>query len=239
MVFSAGLGTRLGEITKSVPKALVTINGKTLLQIAVEKCSSEGFDDININIHHHPDKMYAEVRRLRNMGYKINVSDETDSLLDTGGGLYKARHLFDENDFLVYNVDILTDVRLDNLYRYHLQHGKLATLLTRTRKGNRLLMVNDEGRLCGWCNKATGERIVPVDDQNDLKEISFCGIHIINPQIFTLMHEGTYGLMPLYLELAKSYEIMTYKYDDGYWFDVGTPEKLDEARKMLQLPERP
>ena len=237
MIFAAGLGTRLGKITERIPKALVKINGKSLLRIAVEKCVSEGFDEININIHHHPDKMYEEVKRLKKLGYDINVSDETDLLLDTGGGLYKARRLFDDEPFLVYNVDIITDISLRDLYDFHIQHDGLATLLTRTRNGNRFLLVDDDNRLCGWCNKATEEKIISRDLSN-LTEISFCGIHIINPDIFSLMREGVYSLMPLYLELAKTHDIYTFKNNSGYWFDVGTPEKLKEARKALKSPER-
>ena len=236
MIFAAGLGTRLGKITNRIPKALVKINGKSLLRIAVEKCVSEGFDEIIINIHHHPERMYEEVKRLKKLGYDINVSDETDLLLDTGGGLYKALNLFDDNPFLVYNVDIVTDISLKDLYNYHTQHDGLATLLTPTRNGNRFLLVDDDNRLCGWCNKATEEKIISRDIPN-LSEISFCGIHIISPEIFSLMRYGVYSLTPLYLELAKTHDIYTYKDNSGYWFDVGTPEKLKEARKALKSPE--
>jgi N-acetyl-alpha-D-muramate 1-phosphate uridylyltransferase len=101
MIFAAGLGKRLGKITEKIPKALVDINGKTALQIAVEKCSSFGFDDIIINVHHFADMVENEVSRLNKMGFNITVSDERDMLLENGGGLYKARKFFDKNPFLL------------------------------------------------------------------------------------------------------------------------------------------
>ena len=107
MIFAAGLGRRLGKITQTIPKALVDINGKTALHIAVERCSSYGFNDIIINVHHFADMVENEVIKLNDMGFRISVSNERDMLLENGGGLYKARSFFDNNPFLLYNVDII------------------------------------------------------------------------------------------------------------------------------------
>ena len=120
MIFAAGLGKRLGKITENIPKALIDINGKSALQMAVEKCSAHGFNDIIINVHHFSDMVEDEVRRLNKMGFKISVSDEREMLLETGGGLYKARGFFDKSPFLIYNVDIISDLDLSVLYRFHL-----------------------------------------------------------------------------------------------------------------------
>ena len=116
MIFAAGLGTRLGEISREKPKALVDVNGKTALRLAAEKLAAAGFDDLIVNIHHHPALMKEEIERLRSDGLRITVSDETAELLDTGGGLLKARYFFSAEPFLCYNVDIFTDLDISDLH---------------------------------------------------------------------------------------------------------------------------
>jgi NDP-sugar pyrophosphorylase family protein len=235
MIFAAGLGTRLGELTKQIPKALVDINGKSALRIAVEKLTKEGFDDIIVNVHHHPDAMQSAIHNLKSDGFKISVSDEVSELLDTGGGLFKARHFFDNEPFLVYNVDIFSDIDLKALYDAHLASGAVATLAVRHRKGNRMLIIDKKGRLMGWCNNATKEEILTVENKKGLEQIAFTGIHVISPAIFDLMQEGVYSMTSLYLMLAGSHLINTFLYDDGYWFDCGTPANLEKIRKQLTI----
>ena len=233
MILAAGKGTRLGRITERTPKVLVDINGKSILQISVEKCSEYGFDDIIVNVHHFADAVKKEAERLKKSGYKITVSDESKILLETGGGLFRARDFFDESPFLLYNADIVTDLDLSALYRFHEEKKGLATLAVRNRTGNRYFLVNSEGLLSGWCNKASGERIVTVGNDRDLSDIAFSGVHIIEPEIFNYMREGIYTMTSLYLSLASSHRIFTFRCDDGYWFDIGTPENLEIARKYL------
>jgi NDP-sugar pyrophosphorylase family protein len=235
MIFAAGLGKRLGTITENIPKALVDINGKTALHLAVEKCSNQGFDDIIINVHHFADKVEAEVEHLTKTGFKISVSDERGMLLETGGGLYKAREFFDNNPFLIYNVDIISDLDLSSLYRYHLKMKGLATLAVRNRPGNRFFLVNDSGRICGWRNRATGEEILTGKAQGDLSEIAFSGLHIVEPEIFNYMKEGIYTMTDLYLTLSEKHKIYTFRDDSGYWGDIGTPESLEFAKKHLSM----
>jgi NDP-sugar pyrophosphorylase family protein len=162
-------------------------------------------------------------------------------LLETGGGLYKARGFFDSNPFLLCNADTLTDLDLSALYTYHMKMQGLATLAVRNRKGNRYFLVNQEGMLKGWCNKVTGERIIAGEETENLYEIAFSGRHIINPEIFNYMSEGVYTMTALYLHLADSHKIVTFKEDGGYWVTVGTPENLEDARKffsgLLKSPE--
>src|SRR5512139_2994115 len=102
MILAAGKGTRLGEITDTIPKALVDINGKSALRIAVEKCTSSGFNEIIINVHHFADLVEKEANDLKKSGFRITISDEREKLLDTGGGLFKARNFFDTSPFLLY-----------------------------------------------------------------------------------------------------------------------------------------
>lgn len=230
MIFAAGKGTRLGNITGSIPKALVDINGKTALHRAVEKCCKHGFDDIVINVHHFPDLVEMEIRKLREKGYHLSVSDEREMLLETGGGLYKARDFFDEEPFLVYNVDIITDFDLSALYQFHLSKKGLATLAARHRKGNRFFLIDESGIVRGWRNNASGEEILTSSLKEGLAEIAFSGMHIIEPQIFEYMEEGVYSMTTLYLSIAGTHNIYTCVDDNGYWGDIGTPESLENAR---------
>jgi MurNAc alpha-1-phosphate uridylyltransferase len=234
MIFAAGKGTRLGELTINTPKVMMDINGKSMLQHVVEKCAVSGFEDIIVNVHYLAGMVEEEISRLKNLGYKISVSDEKDELLDTAGGLYNARHFFGNEPFLLYNADIFTDLDIRKLYQFHMQQGGLATLAVRNRAGKRFFMVNGDGLLCGWINRESGERIIVRDYIENLEEIAFSSIHIVEPEIFEFMHEGVYSMRSVYLDLASTHEIYTYTCNDGYWFDIGTPEKLEEARNYLK-----
>ena len=233
MIFAAGLGKRLGKITENIPKALVEINGKTALQMAVEKCAEHGFRDILINVHHFADMVEDEVNRLNKMGFRISVSDERDVLLETGGGLFKAREFFDNNPFLIYNVDIVSDLDLGTLYRYHLEKQGLATLVVRKRPGRRFYLIDESGLIRGWRNNETGEQILTSASAERLTEIAFSSMHIVQPEIFNYMNEGIYTMTDLYLRLAKEHNIFTLRCDEGYWVDIGTPESLEIIRGLL------
>lgn len=234
MIFAAGMGKRLGSITQSIPKALVDINGKTVLHRAVEKCSLAGFDDIIINVHHFADQVEEEVQKLNKAGFSVSVSDERDGLLENGGGLYKARDFFDNNPFLLYNVDIISDLDLSALYRLHLQKKGLATLAVRHRPDKKFLLVDDQGQLRGWRNIATKEQRPAGLDDRGLSEIAFSSMHIAEPEIFEYMRDGVYSLIDLYLELVTQHNIFTLKHDEGYWVDVGTPDSLEYVRELLK-----
>jgi len=234
MILAAGRGTRLGKITETIPKVLVDINGKSMLRLAVEKCVAHGFDNIIINVHHFADLVEEEINRLNRLGFRITISDERDLLLDTGGGLYKARKFFDKNPFLLYNADIITDLDISLLVNHHIKNRCLATLAVRNRIGLRYLLVNSEGLLRGWYNKSTGERIITGNSDEILSEIAFSSIHIIEPEIFNYMTSGVYSMTTLYLQLASSYRISTLRFDDGYWYNTGTQEILNEVREKLR-----
>jgi MurNAc alpha-1-phosphate uridylyltransferase len=237
MIFAAGLGTRLGGITGTIPKALVEVNGKTVLQRAVEKCTLYGFSDIIVNVHHFADMVEAEIGRLIKMGFRITVSDERDILLENGGGLYKAREFFDRQPFLLYNVDIISDLDLSALYTAHIKKKGLATLAVRHRPGKRFYLIDNKGLIRGWRNVSTGDQILAGKADTELSEIAFSSMHIMNPEIFTYMKEGIYTFTSLYLELAEKHSINTFLHDEGYWIDIGTPESLEEARQLLSGPD--
>ena len=233
MIFAAGLGKRLGKITEDIPKALVDINGKSVLQLAVEKCTVSGFDDIIINVHHFAGLVEKEVASLKKSGFKISVSDEKEMLLETGGGLYNARGFFDKNPFLIYNVDIISDLDLSALYRFHLEKEGLVTLAVRNRQGNRFYLIDKSGLIRGWRNRATGEQILSGTTSENLSEIAFSGMHIVEPEIFNYMQEGVYTMTNLYLRLSAEHNIFTFRYDEGYWVDIGTPESLEYVRILF------
>jgi len=235
MIFAAGLGTRLGDITKNTPKALVDINGRSALRITAEKLVAAGFRDIIVNIHHHPEAMREEIGKLNSEGFNITISDETKELLDTGGGLYKAREFFDDGPFLVHNADIFSDFDLNSLYSFHIESKALATLAVRHRQGNRMLIIDKGGRLRGWCNNQTKEEIFTVESKKGLEQIAFTGIHVLSPDIFKYMSEGVYSMTSLYIMLAGRQVINTMTFDGGYWFDCGTPASLEAIRKHLAV----
>jgi NDP-sugar pyrophosphorylase family protein len=174
-----------------------------------------------------------EVSRLNKLGFRVSVSDERDMLLENGGGLYKARSFFDNNPFLIYNVDIISDLDLSALYRLHTEKKGLAMLAVRNRPGKRFLLIDNQGQVRGWRNVATGEEILAGRTEERLFEIAFSSMHIAEPEIFNYMHSGIYSMIDLYLKLASEHKIYTLKHDEGYWVDVGTPESLDHVRSLL------
>lgn len=153
MIFAAGLGTRLKPITDTIPKALVPIGGKTLLEHTITKLAEEGFDEQIINVHHHAEKIIEFLKEKNNFGIRIEISDECEMLLDTGGGIRKAAHFFEDGaPFLVHNVDILSNAKLKDLYDAHLQDGNDVTLLVKERETSRYLYFGEDNLLKGWMN---------------------------------------------------------------------------------------
>ena len=160
MIFAAGLGTRLYPYTADRPKALVEVAGKTLLQRAIEKVSSAGYNDLVINVHHFGDQIIRFLKVNQNFWLNITISDERDQLLDTGGGILKAAPwLKGDQTFLVYNVDVLSNLDLNLFLQYHHKRGGLATLAVRDRKTARYLVFDELMQLTGWRNIKTGEEI--------------------------------------------------------------------------------
>jgi len=233
MIFAAGKGTRLGDITATRPKALLEIHGKTAIRMAVERLTSHGFDDIIINVHHHPEQMIKAINNLRKEGFRLTVSDESDLLLETGGGLYKAKWFFDDRPFLLYNVDIITDIDLYELYSYHIAGGGIATLAVRDAPDERVFLTDKDGLVKGWRNKKTGEEVITGNIKN-LNEKAFSGIHIVEPEIFRFMNEGVYSMTSLYIKLAGHQKISTFNHNKGYFFDIGTPIDIEKASSFLQ-----
>ncbi|HEY3389728.1 MAG TPA: nucleotidyltransferase family protein [Prolixibacteraceae bacterium] len=234
LIFAAGLGTRLYPLTIDKPKALVEIAGKTLLQMAIEKVSHAGYNDIVINIHHFGDQIIQFLERNNNFGLTITISDERDQLLDTGGGILKAAQWLDsEEPFLVYNVDVLSNIDLQLFRQYHIENGGLATLVVRDRNTARYLAFDDTMQLSGWKNIKTGEEIASRNMQ-DCSLLAFSGIQLIEPAIFKLIIEtGSFPLIPLYLRLAADARIMGYHDHSSLWMDLGKPDQIKEAERII------
>lgn len=238
MIFAAGLGTRLKPITDTTPKALVPVGGKPLLQHTIEKLKLAGFDEIIINIHHFGDQIIDFVKSNKYFDIRIEFSDERASLLDTGGGIKKASHFFNDNKpFLIHNVDILSNIDLNQLYNYHLNNNAVATLVCSCRKTSRYLCFDSERQLKGWVNIKTGEvkSSIPEFNSNQYIQMAFSGIHIINPEIFNQMHkfEDRFSIIDFYLSICNDEKIVYYSNENSQMIDVGKMESLEQANKFF------
>jgi NDP-sugar pyrophosphorylase family protein len=232
MLFAAGLGTRLKPFTDSHPKALALVNGKTLLERNLEYLKSYGISEVVINIHHFGNQIIEFLNENQNFGLKIQVSDESDELLETGGGLVKAKNLLGNESFLVMNVDILTDLNISELMKFHSENQPLVTLAVSDRNSSRKLLFEENLELKGWKNLNTGEEIIV--SQKPLKELAFSGIHIINPEIFNLIpNSGKFSIMKNYMDLMKSEKILGFNHSGGKLVDVGRPESVLEAERIF------
>ena len=235
MIFAAGLGTRLRPLTNDRPKALVEVGGKTMLERVIRKLVRYGFEEIVVNVHHFADKMIDFLEVNQGFGADIHISDERDAVLETGGGLKRAASFFDDGKpFLVHNVDVLSDLDLGQLYRKHVESEALVTLAVRQRLSSRYLLFNDAGILCGWRNVKTGEEKISRTARGELTELAFSGIHVVNPQLFELMwREGKFSIIPTYLDVAQTKDIVGYRDDTCLWMDIGKPERLREANALF------
>ncbi len=234
MILAAGLGTRLKPFTDHTPKALLQVGPYTLLQFAILKLMNAGFNDIIVNVHHHADQIINYLDENNNFGCRISISDESEQLLDTGGGIKKAFWFFDDGKpFMVYNVDILTDLDLTKLYDHHLGSRNLATLVVRRRKTSRYLLFDEFMHLKAWENKATGEKRIVQMTREPLNPYAFSGIHIINPELFGLMEEwDRFSIIDTYLRVAATQTIGGFNDESLLWADAGKPDSLAEAGEV-------
>lgn len=238
MIFAAGMGKRLKPLTENTPKALIPVGGKPMLEHVILKLKAAGFDHLVINIHHLGDQIIDFLAAKNNFGVHIDISDERDYLLDTGGGIKKAACFFNGNEpFLVHNVDILSNVNLLELYNAHLKSARLATLLVSQRNTSRYLLFNDENKLCGWRNRETGEvkSYYPYFDPEQYAEYAFGGIHVLSPDIFDCMDEwtGKFPIINFYLAICAKKNIHAYPAENLKLLDIGKPDALELAEAWL------
>jgi len=239
MIFAAGLGTRLKPLTNTMPKALVPVAGKPLLQHTIEKLTAAGFNEIIINIHHFSQQIIDFVKINRSFGIRIEFSDEQEELLDTGGGIKKAAWFFDDNrPFLVHNVDILSNIDLREVIRYHTNYDAAATLLCSKRETNRYLLFDERNHFRGWINKKTGETKSPFANfqPTDYIELAFSGIQMIHPSLLREMDSfpRRFSIIDFYLTLCSTHKISAYQPEKGSILDVGKPDSIIQATQFLE-----
>lgn len=234
MIFSAGLGTRFKPWTDQHPKALALVNGKPLLQWNIEYLQQHGIKDIIVNVHHFADQVIEAIEKNNGWGSNILISDERDVLLDTGGGLLKAKPLFNPGEpFMTCNVDILTDLDVKQLLAYHDLHKPLVSFGVTNRKTSRYLLFDDKDRLCGWRNIKTGEEII-VRGSDVLVQKAYSCVVVFDYRIFDLITlSGKFSLIDLYLQLAGEHRILGFDHSGGRWVDVGRPESVPVAESLF------
>ncbi len=235
MIVAAGLGTRLKPLTDSIPKALVPVGGKPLLEHVITKLVAAGVTEIVINVHHFPEQIIRFVEEKDKFGVKIHFSDETDQLLETGGGIRKARKWLEGEPFLVHNVDILSNLDIAALVAQHQRTQPLATLVVSERETFRYFLFDDDNRLQGWTNLKTGE-VKPANLRRpDLyRKLAFSGIQVLSPAIFKLMESWPerFSITDFYLEHLKNHTILGYIQDDYQMIDVGKPGTIEKANQF-------
>lgn len=242
MIFAAGLGTRLKPLTDTMPKALVPVAGVPMLEHVILKLKLAGFTELVINIHHFGEQIIEFLRSKEQFGLTIHLSDERDCLLDTGGGILKARTFFeaDRTPFLVHNADILSDVDLAALYQTHIHGDSIATLLASARQTSRYLLFDAADQLRGWVNKET-QQVKPAGfnyDEGLHRAYAFSGIHVLSPEIYTVMDEGSwqgkFSIMDFYLSVCSRVKVSGHLTDQLQLMDIGKPETLLQAETFIR-----
>jgi NDP-sugar pyrophosphorylase family protein len=258
MVFAAGLGTRLQPLTNDRPKALVTIAGRTLLDITLSRLRTFGVSEVIVNVHHFADQVVAYLAANQNFGMRIEVSRE-ENLLDTGGGLKKAAAFFLESGvssanpldepFLIHNVDVLSTIDLLRMAQFHVHQNALATLAVAERLTSRPLLYSAQGRLLGRATANPKPRDVILSESAAgarvegpvFSALAFAGIHVISPRIFAKLDEdGAFSIIDAYVRLAKRNEsILGFRADGAYWRDLGRPDDLIAAEHDVKSGKYP
>ena len=237
MIFAAGLGTRLKPLTDTMPKALVSVGGDPLLKHVIIKLKNAGFERVVVNVHHFAQQIIDYLAANNNFGLDSRISDESEMLLETGGGIKKAIPLFDaDSPVLIHNVDILSNVDLSAFY--DLSSNNNATLLVSERKTKRYLLFDEQMNLKGWTNVETGEvksPYVPLDVE-PLQRLAFSGIHVISPFMFPCFDEmpQRFSIIDFYLKFCCNYPLRGYRKTDLRLMDVGKTDTLKEAEQFLQ-----
>jgi MurNAc alpha-1-phosphate uridylyltransferase len=233
MILAAGLGTRFKPWTDEHPKALAVVNGRTLLERNIRYLQSFEIKDVLVNVHHFADQIRHTIIVNDGWGSNIHLSDETDEVLETGGGLKKAEPFFDQGSFLMMNADILTDMDLKAMIAFHTQNNPLATLAIANRKTSRYFLFDKNDRLSGWRNTKTGEEKISIPHV-ETEEKAFSGIQLISTEIFPLMQrQGKFSIVDVYLKLAATHPIYGFDHSGSKFVDVGRTESVAVAEKLF------
>ncbi|MCX6316687.1 MAG: sugar phosphate nucleotidyltransferase [Bacteroidetes bacterium] len=237
MIFSAGLGTRFKPWTDKHPKALAPVNGKTLLQRNIEYLQQYGIRNVIVNVHHFAEQIEKAIADNQGWGSRVRISDERNEVLETGGGLLKARSLFTPGQrFITCNVDILTDLDIHKLVQFHEQKNALISFGITNRISSRNLLFNRDGRLCGWKNNTTGEQRISINE-NELVPKAYSCVVVFEYAVFELMKQhgftGKFSLIDVYLELAAEHLIMGFDHSGDRLVDVGKPASVAVAESLF------
>jgi NDP-sugar pyrophosphorylase family protein len=240
MILAAGLGTRLRPLTDDRPKALVEVANRTLLEITLSRLRAAGVGEVIINVHHFAEMVVGYLTAHDNFGMRIEISRE-ETLLDTGGGLKKASYFFlgdsnpSDEPFLLHNVDVISNIDLLRMVRFHAERKALATLAVQDRETSRYLLFDETLQLCGRRSGSdrTSEVVRP---SRSVQALAFSGIHVISPRLFSKMREsGVFSIIDSYLGLAARGEaINAFRADQYYWRDLGKPESVRSASEDVR-----
>lgn len=234
MIFAAGLGTRFKPWTDHHPKALAVVNGKSLLQRNIEYLQQYGIREVVVNVHHFADQIIDAVTSNHGWGSHVIISDERDEVLETGGGLLKARHLLEDDEpFVTINVDILTNLNLHDLIAYHRKHQPLISFGVTNRKTSRNFLFDEADRLCGWRNNVTGQERISIAKPN-LVEKGYSCVVVFEQMVFSKIRQtGKFSLTDTYLDLASDHLILGYDHSGDKLVDVGKPESVAIAESLF------
>lgn len=236
MVFAAGTGSRLKEIGKLIPKALVPVNGEPMLKRILLKLKAAGVEEVVINLFHLGEQIKEYLAANDNFGLKIHFSEE-ETLLNTGGGLRRAANFFSESDtVLVHNCDIYTTLNLKSLVETHEQSGAIASLALSSRQSSRVLLVSPLNELAGWRNKKSGEEIA-VLKTTDATEKAYAGIQVISGEFFPFLRnrDDAFWIFHAYFDAVRAGErVNGIDIGDILWWDIGTPERLERLHTLLE-----
>ena len=228
MILAAGLGTRLRPLTDHKPKALLEWNGVPMLEHVILKLKEYGFTQIIINVHHFSEMIIDFVKQKEQFGIRIEFSQELDEPLDTGGGIAHASWFFGNEPFLVYNVDIMSNIDLGKLYEAHISSRAIATLAVKERVTTRSLLMSSDGLLKGWRDNRNGETIMVGESKEELIPIAFSAIHVMDPAVFNFFPaEKRFSIMPFYLDLARTRPVNLYRHEGDTWIDMGKNLTVD------------
>jgi NDP-sugar pyrophosphorylase family protein len=230
---AAGLGTRLGPLTRDKPKALVEFNGMPMLGGLIRRLKAQGFDRFCVNIHHFGDQVLDYLQKNDFFGVDLVISDEREQLLDTGGAVKKAGSFFEGTEsVLVHNVDVYTDLDYHKIVKEHERSGALVSLLVRKRNSTRKLLFDEHLALKGWKNLTTGEYKWSSGPVTNYTERAFSGIYVASPDFpLKIKSNGKFPVVPVWLDLVKDHIIKGVDHSQSLWFDLGTPEKIKEAER--------
>jgi NDP-sugar pyrophosphorylase family protein len=233
MILAAGLGTRFKPWTDRHPKALAPVNGKSLLERNIRYLQKFGIEEVLVNVHHFSSQILNAISENKGWGSKITISDESDEVLETGGGLKKAAFYFDSSPFVMMNADILTDMDLNKMLLFHKERNPLVTIAITDRKSSRYFLFDNHNQLTGWRNAKTGEEKIAIPN-SDPREMAFSGIHVISPEIFPLIYRtGKFSIVDVYLELCATHTILGFDHSGTKLVDVGRTESVAEAELLF------